>query len=197
MSPGTLKIPLSEVVCRWRRNSCKQQRNSCRRQRNGDWILRLVQTIKHVPWYSCTQQSWVWCLLVWTFSQHAANMLQICYKYVLRQSCIATERTKNCRFSGQIPRHSLPQGGRQYGVPTNIGRTYIQCVYQRFPKFLHFRLGRFSVMLRIYIFLHIFFNHPFAPMVESSDYLQQIVAPHSKVWIWNFPPWWISLLSKN
>ncbi len=34
---------------------------------------------------------------------------QTCYEYVLRQSCIAAERTKNCRFSGRTQRHFLPQ----------------------------------------------------------------------------------------
>ncbi len=34
---------------------------------------------------------------------------QTCYEYVPRQSCITAERTKNCRFSGQTQRHSLPQ----------------------------------------------------------------------------------------
>ncbi len=36
-------------------------------------------------------------------------MLRICYEYVPRQSCIAAEQTKNCRFSRQTQRHSLPQ----------------------------------------------------------------------------------------
>ncbi len=39
----------------------------------------------------------------------SVDMLRTCYEYVLRQNCIATERTKNCRFSGQTQRHSLPQ----------------------------------------------------------------------------------------
>ncbi len=34
---------------------------------------------------------------------------QTCYEYVPRQSCIAMERTKNCRFSGRTQKHSLPQ----------------------------------------------------------------------------------------
>ncbi len=32
-----------------------------------------------------------------------------CYEYVPKQSCIVVEQTKNCRFSGQTQRHSLPQ----------------------------------------------------------------------------------------
>ncbi len=49
-------------------------------------------------------------------------MLQTCYEYVPRQSCIATEQTKNCRFSGRTQRHSLPQNAgsaklRQQFVP--------------------------------------------------------------------------------
>ncbi len=37
------------------------------------------------------------------------NSQQTCYEYVSRQSCIAVECTKNCRFSKQTQRHSLLQ----------------------------------------------------------------------------------------
>ncbi len=47
---------------------------------------------------------------------------QTCYEYVPKQSCIATERIKNCQFSGRTLRHSLPQNAssaqpRQQFVP--------------------------------------------------------------------------------
>ncbi len=41
-------------------------------------LMRLVQTMEHVPRHSLTRQPRTWCSLVWTISKHAANMLRIC-----------------------------------------------------------------------------------------------------------------------
>ncbi len=66
-------------------------------------------------------------------------MLRTCYEYVPRQSCIAAERTKNCRFSGRTQRHSLLQNAssaqqRRQFVP--------QAFFHKFSSWLLRRLCR-------------------------------------------------------
>ncbi len=87
-------------------------------------VWRLVQTMEHIPQHSLTQQPRTWCSLVWTVSKYAANMLRISSEAELY--CHGTNQKLSVfRTNTKAFLASVWMAFCQYGVPTNIGRTYI------------------------------------------------------------------------
>ncbi len=86
----------------------------------------------------------------------STNMLRTCCEYVPRQSCIAAERTKNCRFFWANIKTFLAAVWtvfvriRSYKHQKNV-LSSIQ-VHHNFSKCVHFCLSTSSVILEIYIF---------------------------------------------
>ncbi len=116
---------------------------------------------------------------------------RICYEYVPRQSCIAVEQTKNCRFPGRTQRHSLPQNASSAQpqcqfVPQAFFRKLSNIMFVAVPQNTFDSLYRPLCHSRLAHLFSMFFQYQwrclcFLPMLSPSRCLVGIGDPLSQV----------------